>query len=1695
MKTRNKTDRVAITPPHSGITSLFALILLFFSITAFPQSGEKWSVGCNNISGNAALGTLNAYPLYFKTNSQLWMTLSTTGMLGIGTNNPMYKLDVNGTGRFTGDLTLGSWLITNRIKSPNGTIDFDGSLLTTTQQINCKNILLSGTNNHIMATGGTVNFDGNNISTTGGITGGNLSIGNSASIYGNLAVNGTAIVNMSLSTPKLFAPSGTIDFSNNNITAAQQVSCKNVHLTGTNNHITSQSGTVSFDGNNIITTSSITGNYLNIGGNGTFGGTLTVSGNTTLNNITGHNLTLSGSSNLASLTVSGATDLNQVTGSSLAVSGSGTFNSLGVTSNLTAGGITTPQLTSNSISTGNLTVTGTLQAVNIVSSGNSNINFGGSNIATTGNITANTLIASDELVVGTNTLILSSIQGSTGVENNIYTDNGDLMVQSTDYNTNTIINNGNDGMVGIGTHAPEAKLDLDGTLRIRQGGTVNYVLTSDPDGFATWQPPVSVTGNSGISVTGNNQNFTISNTMPDQTVSMTSGGGISITGSYPSFTIANTQPNQAVTVNAGTGVDVSGNYPDFTVTNTQPDQTVAITGAGSATVTGLYPDFTVSVTDKDEQELEITGNQLSITGGNAIDLPVYTPGTGITITGNAINSVWSESGGDITLNTGGRVGIGTAPGEALDVAGNANITGTGNFGNITTGDIMVTGLAKFDNIGITNNLAVGGVITASQFTSASGSINFNDGDITTDGTVTSAAVNTTELEVTGETTTNSISSLGNLNMNGNDILNTGSIVTGSIRSTGLSGPASGIVVSDADGYLNKIEFDGNAGNVLLGDGSFGEVPGTLWQATGTHVYTNPSGNVGIGTSSPVEKLDVNGNANIRGTLYVENGVIIGQRVYSDEVDTRRLEADTMLIDKITADSLKVKGIITDSMRLEKIRLTVLLQSEKVISNNLETQTLVSDSIQTGSMITDSLTTLNVTSDKVTTKSLTSQVISTEDELGTGYRITIDGINNTITSTGPGIGFGSNNLATTGNISAGNIDATEITTDAIHATNFSLETGSFNDIEVQNSLFVAGSMRLNQAGINNYYGNLVLQSMATNSGNTIINNDNSGFVGIGTNLPQKKLHVRTYEENTGGGTGGGTDGGTGGTTGTDYESMGSVRIEHQYGTLAPSVWDLEPIINAGGARRFSIGTPDNTGMFTIKEDGNVGIGYENPERKLHVNGTGRFENVNGYIDIEFNSEHGILNSNRGILLNWYSGQDVVVGGSDDVNSGNFTSRYNTYLATQRGKVGIGTSTPLANLHIKGITDMAPGGDMSLRSAVMRIEDNVINGDADRDVSWDFTVSGNDHKFYLSSNGTGANVDALTLTEDGKVGIGTNNPGATLEVNGTLKLNLNNAVANDGDVLAYNAGNAEWKPVNTLFSEKWQEAQTAGDIHFDGNVGIGTENPIALLHLKLDQSRCVGPCPAIILEGSSSIAWKSGTSNLLPGKISFDMTTKNMDFTNNIAGNFIFYSSDPVGGNVGIGTPTPSEKLEIKDGNIYINNGVNASIYSSNHHLYFGGMPDSWGMKYYFFRPDPPCSSGQTPTYATLELQYATSATNYESRVYFTAAPGGISYIKGKLEVTEIEVKNVGSIPDYVFADDYKLSTLKEIEAYVKENHHLPEIPSAKEMEANGQNLGKMNLQLLKKIEELTLHLIEQSKQLETLKKDNEELKKAVFLEKK
>ena len=89
------------------------------------------------------------------------------------------------------------------------------------------------------------------------------------------------------------------------------------------------------------------------------------------------------------------------------------------------------------------------------------------------------------------------------------------------------------------------------------------------------------------------------------------------------------------------------------------------------------------------------------------------------------------------------------------------------------------------------------------------------------------------------------------------------------------------------------------------------------------------------------------------------------------------------------------------------------------------------------------------------------------------------------------------------------------------------------------------------------------------------------------------------------------------------------------------------------------------------------------------------------------------------------------------------------------------------------------------------------------------------------------------------------------------------------------------------------------------------------------------------------------------------------------------------------------------------------------------------------------------------------------------------VEGKILAAEVRIKMIKNWADYVFQPGYQLKTLPEIEGFIKTHHHLPDIPSAAEVANDGVRLGEMQATLLRKIEELTLHAIEQHKTIESL----------------
>jgi hypothetical protein len=109
---------------------------------------------------------------------------------------------------------------------------------------------------------------------------------------------------------------------------------------------------------------------------------------------------------------------------------------------------------------------------------------------------------------------------------------------------------------------------------------------------------------------------------------------------------------------------------------------------------------------------------------------------------------------------------------------------------------------------------------------------------------------------------------------------------------------------------------------------------------------------------------------------------------------------------------------------------------------------------------------------------------------------------------------------------------------------------------------------------------------------------------------------------------------------------------------------------------------------------------------------------------------------------------------------------------------------------------------------------------------------------------------------------------------------------------------------------------------------------------------------------------------------------------------------------------------------------------------------------------------------------------------TSTPDELLTVSGTLHAKKVKIDLASPLADYVFSSEYKLMSLPEVESFVRENRHLPDMPSAAEAKENGIDMGEFQNLLLQKIEELTLHAIEQQKIIEKQGAEIEELKNKV-----
>ena len=194
---------------------------------------------------------------------------------------------------------------------------------------------------------------------------------------------------------------------------------------------------------------------------------------------------------------------------------------------------------------------------------------------------------------------------------------------------------------------------------------------------------------------------------------------------------------------------------------------------------------------------------------------------------------------------------------------------------------------------------------------------------------------------------------------------------------------------------------------------------------------------------------------------------------------------------------------------------------------------------------------------------------------------------------------------------------------------------------------------------------------------------------------------------------------------------------------------------------------------------------------------------------------------------------------------------------------------------------------------------------------------------------------------------------------------------------------------------------------------------------------------------------------------------------------FAVNDAIGimGNVSIGTNSNGSKLDISGGPIWTSNTwYKAARLFNNGAIAFTGTAKSFGMgvkesNFYFFNANADGSGA---------ANYYLVADGLTGNVGIGTTPAA-NYklvVDGAFSARKVKVQQNGWA-DYVFYKNYNLPSLHEIEQFIHVNKHLPGIPSASDVAKEGVDLGEMNKLLLQKIEELTLHVIELNKKVETL----------------
>jgi len=314
---------------------------------------------------------------------------------------------------------------------------------------------------------------------------------------------------------------------------------------------------------------------------------------------------------------------------------------------------------------------------------------------------------------------------------------------------------------------------------------------------------------------------------------------------------------------------------------------------------------------------------------------------------------------------------------------------------------------------------------------------------------------------------------------------------------------------------------------------------------------------------------------------------------------------------------------------------------------------------------------------------------------------------------------------------------------------------------------------------------------------------------------------------------------------------------------------------------------------------------------------------------------------------------------------------------------------------------------------------------------------------------------------------------------------------------------------------------------GNIGIGITSPAAALHL-LSAGTSLNPTSQysgnLIIQGNSGgrstvsgasleFAIPAGTDGNNPwGQARIITVAGTTNTSSDATGKMILgtrrsfnklgmggalwnYGDDLTidgGGQVGIGTTTPKATLQVNGAVLIQGANIDSRFAAGSDFSYLlnsGRMLIGWNRSAGGGETDFISNPGGGVTGGFAFYNYDNAGVM--SQLLSIQANGSIGIgtaitngyklaVKGSVIATSVKVQLMDVWPDYVFEKSFRRLSLPELEHYVNTEKHLPEMPSAQAVSRDGIDLGEMHVKLLKKIEELTLYLIEQNKQIEILK---------------